>query len=395
TERYRVLESAFKNFKTNFSDDILTNFKNKNCSWLDNYSLFMALKKKFGGKSWLDWPREYRFKNKEVLKKARIELSDEIQYHIFLQYLFSEQWSELKSYANENNIKIIGDIPIFVSTDSSDTWENPEMFMFDKNLKPKKVAGCPPDAFSKYGQFWGNVLYNWKYIEADNYSWWIKRVKSCFKLYDTVRIDHFRGFESYWSIPAKAKTAQYGKWVKGPGMKLFFAIKKALGELDIIAEDLGFLTPKVYKLLKDSTYPGMKILQFAFDSREESDYLPHKYPAKSVAYTGTHDNQTTLGWYKSTNEKDREFCDEYLKDFLKLDSTENTSISEKFIEALMKSNSNLAITPLQDFLELDDSARMNTPSTLGGNWSWRVKESLLDSDLSNRISTLTKKYKRS
>ncbi|MGL6025496.1 MAG: 4-alpha-glucanotransferase, partial [Cetobacterium sp.] len=289
---------------------------------------------------------------------------------------------------------IIGDIPIFVSTDSCDTWENPEMFEFNKKLKPKKVAGCPPDAFSDYGQLWGNVLYNWKHIESTNYSWWIKRVKHCFKLFDTVRIDHFRGFESYWAIPAGAKTAQYGKWTKGPGMKLFYAIKKALGNCDIIAEDLGFLTPKVQKLLKDSTYPGMKILQFAFDSREESDYLPHKYPKKSVAYTGTHDNETTLGWYNNINSIDKKFCDDYLKNYLNSETLNSLSINWKFIEALWSSNSNLTIAPLQDFLELDNSARMNTPSTLGKNWVWRVDSSLLTKSLEKQISLLTKKYNR-
>ncbi|MGL4955318.1 MAG: 4-alpha-glucanotransferase, partial [Cetobacterium sp.] len=231
-------------------------------------------------------------------------------------------------------------------------------------------------------------------IEETNFNWWIKRVKSCFKLYDKVRIDHFRGFESYWAIPAKAKTAQFGKWEKGPGMKLFYAIKKSLGDLDIIAEDLGFLTPKVYKLLKDSGYPGMKILQFAFDSREESDYLPHKYPKKSVAYTGTHDNQTVAGWYKTTNKKDKDFCDKYLDNFLSSKIDKENSISWKFIEALWSSNSNLTIAPLQDFLDLDDEARINTPSTLGGNWIWRVDKSLLTKDLENKLSVLTIKHKR-
>ncbi|MGL4672453.1 4-alpha-glucanotransferase [Cetobacterium sp.] len=393
-EKYKVLKVAFENFKLKSSIDILKDFRNKNSWWLENYALFMALKNKFNGKSWIDWPRDYRLKDKKTLKLARLSLKDEIEYHIFLQYLFSKQWDNLKSYANSNEIKIIGDIPIFVSTDSCDTWENPEMFEFDKKLKPKKVAGCPPDAFSKYGQLWGNVLYNWKNIESTKYSWWIKRVKHCFKLFDTVRIDHFRGFESYWAIPAEAKTAQHGKWKKGPGMKLFYAIKKALGNCDIIAEDLGFLTPKVQKLLKDSTYPGMKILQFAFDSREESDYLPHKYPKKSVAYTGTHDNQTTLGWYNNINSIDKKFCDDYLKNYLNSENLNSLSINWKFIEALWSSNSNLTIAPLQDFLGLDDSARMNTPSTLGNNWIWRVDSSLLTESLEKQISVLTKKHNR-
>ncbi|MCQ9626747.1 4-alpha-glucanotransferase [Cetobacterium somerae] len=393
-DRYKVLKKAFLNFKNKNLLYTLNNFKNKNIWWLENYALYMAIKDKFNDKSWLEWPRDYKFRDKKTLKKAKLELQDEINFHIFLQYLFDKQWNELKSYANNKGIKIIGDIPIFIATDSADTWENPNMFCFDKKLQPTKVAGCPPDAFSADGQFWGNVLYNWKYIEKNNFKWWIKRIKSCFKLYDTVRIDHFRGFESFWSIPAKAKTARFGKWEKGPGMKLFNAIKNSLGNLDIIAEDLGFLTPKVYKLLKDSGFPGMKILEFAFDSREESDYLPHKYPKKSIAYTGTHDNQTLVGWYETINKKDKIFCDDYLDNFLKDKNIQDNSINWKFIEALWSSNSQLVVAPMQDFLGLDDSSRMNTPSTLGNNWIWRVDKSFLDSNLSQKISILTKKYNR-
>lgn len=393
-ERYKVLKKAFFNFKNKNLLDTLNSFKNKNIWWLDNYALYMALKNKFNGSSWLEWPRTYKFRNKETLKKARTELKDEIEYHIFLQYLFDNQWKKLKSYANSKSIKIIGDIPIFIATDSADTWENPKMFCFDKKLQPKKVAGCPPDAFSADGQLWGNVLYNWKYIETDNFKWWIKRIKSCFKLYDTVRIDHFRGFESFWSIPAKAKTARFGKWEKGPGMKLFNTIKNSLGNLDIIAEDLGFLTPQVHKLLKDSGFPGMKILEFAFDPREESDYLPHKYPKKSVAYTGTHDNQTIVGWYNNISKEDKEFCDTYLDNFLKNTNISEKSINWKFVEALWSSNSQLVIAPMQDILGLDDSSRMNTPSTLGNNWVWRLNKSFFNDELSKKISVLTQKYNR-
>lgn len=393
-ERYLVLKKAFSNFKNKYSLNALENFKNKNIWWLENYALYMAIKNKFNGISWLNWPKNYRLRDRDTLKKAKLELKSEIEFHIFLQYFFYKQWKELKNYANSNNIKIIGDIPIFIATDSADTWENPKMFCFDKKLQPKKVAGCPPDAFSADGQLWGNVLYNWKYIEDNNFKWWIKRIKSCFKLYDTVRIDHFRGFESFWAIPAKAKTARFGKWENGPGIKLFNAIKKSLGNLDIIAEDLGFLTPKVHRLLKESGFPGMKILEFAFDSREESDYLPHKYPKKSVAYTGTHDNQTIVGWYSTINTKDKEFCDSYLKKFLADKNLQDDSINWKFIEALWNSNSQLVIAPMQDFLGLDDSSRMNTPSTLGDNWKWRVEKTLLTDEFSARIALLTQKYNR-
>ena len=394
-ERYAVLKKAFLSFKEKGECRELVKFRNKNVSWLENYSLYMAIKNSQGGKSWLEWPRNYRVRDKKSLKEARVSLKEEIEYHIFLQYLFDKQWNKLKKYANSKSIKIVGDIPIFIATDSADTWENPAMFCFDKKLAPKRVAGCPPDAFSKDGQLWGNVLYDWKYMEKTNYKWWIKRVKSCFKLYDTVRIDHFRGFESFWSIPAKAKTAKSGKWEKGPGMKLFDAIKKSLGNLDIIAEDLGFLTPQVIKLLKDSGYPGMKILEFAFDSREESDYLPHKYIENSVAYTGTHDNQTVLGWYRSVSEEERNYCEKYLKNFLGDKIKDDESISWKFIKAVWYSNSRLAIAPMQDFLELDDSARMNTPSTLGGNWVWRMtKDSCYSENLSKEIKQITKDSNR-
>ena len=394
-EKYKVLKIAYNRFKQIGNLNELKIYKNKNIDWIENYTLFMAIKNYFNGISWIDWPLKYRIKDKSTIKNAKIELQDEILYHLFLQYFFSKQWNKLKKYANENGIKIIGDIPIFIATDSADTWENPKIFQFDKKNKPRRVAGCPPDIFSDDGQLWGNVLYNWKSLKKNNYNWWIRRVKNCFTLYDVVRIDHFRGFESYWSIPFKNKTAREGRWEKGPGIDFFYSVRSKLGNLNIIAEDLGFLTPEVHKLLKESGYPGMKILEFAFSSKEDSDYLPHKYKKNSVAYTGTHDNQTIIGWYNTLNRDDRTFCNQYLTQYLKNNGSNSTEcINWNFIESLWASNSNLVIVPLQDCLGLGDEARMNTPSTLGGNWEWRVKIEDLTDELSKKIKELTIKYNR-
>lgn len=391
-ERYKVLKKAYESFKN--SDEYLEieKIKNRYSKWLPEYALFMALKNKFNGVSWQEWPMLYRVRDKKVLSQAKEELKDEINFYIFLEYFFRKQWMRLKEYANSKGVKIIGDIPIFVSTDSVDTWTKPQMFQFDKNLRPKRVAGCPPDMFSEDGQLWGNVLYNWKAIKEDNYSWWIERVRDCFKLYDIVRIDHFRGFDSYWSIPAKDRTAKNGKWEIGPGIELFKAIKKKLGNVPIIAEDLGFLTSRVKKLLKDSGYPGMKILQFGFDGRLDNDYLPEFAPKNSVIYTGTHDNQTTRGWSENLSEKDSKFSKEYLEKYLGREI--RTLDTNCFVEAAFKSKANWAIIPLQDLLNLDDRARMNTPSTLGNNWDWRLKDlSNLDSIVTS-LKEITKKYGR-
>ncbi len=391
-ERYKVLRKAYENFKKIDEYLEIEKIKKRYSSWLPEYSLFMALKNHFNGVSWQEWPRAYRVRDKKVLSQAKVELKDEIEFYIFLEYFFRKQWLKLKEYANTKGIKIIGDIPIFVSTDSVDTWTKPEMFQFDKNLRPKKVAGCPPDAFSATGQLWGNVLYNWKVIKKDGYKWWIDRIKDCFKLYDIVRIDHFRGFDSYWAIPARDKTAKNGKWEIGPGIELFKIIKKKLGNVAIIAEDLGFLTSRVKKLLKDSGYPGMKILQFGFDGRIDNEYLPEFAPKNSITYTGTHDNQTTRGWCENLTEKDIKFSKEYLQKYL------NEKIEELnpryFIEAAFKSKSNWVIIPMQDLLNLDDGARMNTPSTLGNNWCWRLKNLNISDENIEYLKEITQKYQR-
>ena len=391
--KLKLLKKAYLNEGENFLKEI-EECKKKHVYWIDDYALFMALKDKNNGVEWTKWVKEEKFAHINTLKKYRIELKDKIDYYIYLQYLFYTQWEKLKKYANKNGVKIIGDLPIFISGDSADAWLKTELFLFDEKKNIKVVAGCPPDAFSSTGQLWGNPLYNWKIMRRRGYSWWIERMRAAFELYDMVRIDHFRGFEAYWEIPANASTARPGRWVKGPGIEVFKAIKRDLGDLPIIAEDLGFLTKGVRKLLKDSGYPGMKILEFAFDSREESDYLPHKYPKNSVAYTGTHDNETVVGWYENVVKDDREHAEKYLKKYLKLKKIKPEKINDIFIEAIWRSDSDMTIAQMQDFLGLDNRARMNIPSTLGNNWKWRLKGDELNDKLAKKIKEMTVKYGR-
>ncbi len=385
-----LLRKAYEEFLKEDNREIFE-FKERNKYWIEDYCLYMALKERFGGVSWHRWPKEYRYRKREAMTEARASLDDEMGYYLFVQYIFHEQWKKLKEYTNDKGIKIVGDIPIFIAGDSADAWSRSKLFDFNRYKKPRKVAGCPPDAFSRNGQLWGNPLYNWDYMKRTGYEWWIERIKACFELHDIVRIDHFRGFESYWAIPAGAKTAAKGRWQKGPGMDLFNAVKRRLGDLPIIAEDLGFLTPRVKKLLKDSGYPGMKILEFAFDSREENDYLPHRYEKNSVAYTGTHDNDTVVGWYQSIGAKDKKMCDTYLK---KTKSVKSEEINFKFIEAIWGSKSVMALTQAQDLFGIGSEGRMNIPSVPTGNWQWRMEEKLLSDKLAQRLSVLTKKYER-
>lgn len=359
----------------------------KNHHWLNNYAEFMAIKGKYQNIQWQDWPMELKFRNEAALAAVRVELKDVITFWKFVQFIFFKQWLQLKQYANNKGIQIIGDIPIYVSTDSSDTWANKEIFDFDELGTPKNVAGCPPDAFSSVGQLWGNPIYNWEELKKQNYKWWIDRIKGCMELYDVVRIDHFRGLESYWTIPFGESTAINGKWIKGPGMTLIEAIKLNTN-VEIIAEDLGYLTEDVIRLLKDSGYPGMKVLQFAFDTREASDYLPHNYEKNCIVYTGTHDNDTLIGWMQNANPDDVALAIDYLK------LNEDEGYHWGFIRGAWSTVGKLAIAPLQDFLGLDTSARMNTPSTIGNNWEWRFAKDQLGQDLSNRIYKVTKLYGR-
>ena len=385
--RFKLLKTAFLNSKIE-TDEEFNEFISENKFWLDDYALYMSVKNYFNGKSFAQWDEDIKMREPKAMKNYRQEFSQEILFYQFQQFLFSRQWMKLKEYANQHGIEIIGDIPIYVAFDSADTWANPELFQFDETCTPIAVAGCPPDAFSATGQLWGNPLYEWEYHKKTGYEWWKKRITYCYKLYDVVRIDHFRGFDEYYAIPFGDPTAEFGKWEKGPGITIFNELKTVIGKKQVIAEDLGFLTKSVIRLVKKTGYPGMKILQFAFDSREESDYLPHNYGKNSVVYTGTHDNQTTVGWYETLDKKDKGFAKRYL------DIKSGKNVVWTFIRAALSSVADTAVIPMQDYLELDDHARMNTPSTLGHNWRFRMKKEALTEELALKILNLTKLYGR-
>ncbi|MBN1037909.1 4-alpha-glucanotransferase [Clostridium botulinum] len=387
-EKMKVLRKAYERFKLNLPTD-LKEFEEEN-QWLDDYSLYMALKSKFELKSWQKWDIDIKLRKKEVLNKYREELKDEINLWKFIQYKFFEQWTNLKKYVNDLDIEIIGDIPIYVAEDSADIWANPKAFLLDEEtLVPLKVSGCPPDNFAVTGQLWGNPIYNWDYIDKTNYKWWIDRMKQSSKLYDVIRIDHFRGFESYWSIPYGDPTAENGEWVKGPGMKLFNAIKKELGDIKIIAEDLGFLTDEVIKFREESGFPGMRVLQFAFVGDAANRDLPHNYEENCIAYTGTHDNNTFRGWLEKTGtEEEIEASIKYLG----LNKEEGYNWG--FIRGVWSSKAYLSIALIQDFLNLGNESRINVPSTLGQNWRWRAKEDVFTDELAEKIYEITKMYGR-
>ncbi len=385
-EKIELLRLAFERGKIAYKREMDT-FTEEH-TWLSDYTLFMALKYHHGLKSWQEWPKALRTRDKKALELAREIHKDEMRFWTFVQYLFFKQWHELKVYANKNGVEMIGDIPIYVAEDSSDVWANPELFLLDKDNRPVCVSGCPPDAFSATGQLWGNPIYNWDLMEENNYAWWIERIRASYELFDVVRIDHFRGFESYWSIPGGAKTAEKGEWIKGPEMKLFDAIKEELGELKVIAEDLGFLTKEVANFKDASGYPGMKVLEFAFDTKEESDYLPHNYDTNCFVYTGTHDNDTVLGWFNNTDQDDIDKAIDYLK------LTKEEGYHWGFIRGAWSSVGVVAVAQMQDFLGLDEKSRMNIPSTIGGNWEWRMKPGQLTDELAKKIMNMTKLYGR-
>lgn len=387
--KMKVLKKAYENSKTKNIEN-LEAFIEEESIWLDDYALYMAIKNDFGLKSWQTWDDDIKLRKPKALDKYKEKLQDEINYWKFLQFEFFKQWTELKEYVNKLGIEIIGDMPIYVAEDSADVWANPEAFLIDKEtLKPIKVAGCPPDIFSATGQLWGNPIYDWSYMEKDKYKWWIERIKQSFKIYDVLRIDHFKGFESYWAIPYGDKTAENGEWVKGPGIKVFNAIKEALGDVNIIAEDLGTLTEETIKLRNDTGYPGMKILTFAFDSDHSNPFLPHNYDKNFIVYTGTHDNDTVKGWMEKTAEK------EHVKnaiEYLKL--TKEEGYTWGFIRGAWSSVADIAIAQMQDFLDLGNSARMNLPSSLGINWRWRMKDGACDKTLAEKMKKITKLYGR-
>jgi 4-alpha-glucanotransferase len=387
-----LLHTAYSSFMKTADEKLLEEFSlfcSENSFWLEDYSLFMALKYHFEQAMWTEWPDDIRRREETALTLYRDKLSDEIGYWNFVQFTFFAQYNKLKNYANEKGIKIYGDMPIYVSMDSSDIWASPKLFMLDDDLHPVKVAGCPPDDYSPTGQLWGNPLYNWDTMKKDGYKWWVSRIKYSQKLFDLIRIDHFRGFESFYAIPAEDKTAENGEWLKGPSMKLFDTIKKELGSVNLVAENLGFLTDSVEKMLKKSGYPGMNVLEFAFYGSEDSNYLPHNYIPNSVSYIGTHDNDTAIGWYKSLDKNNRKFAKKYMH------LTRREGIAWGMIRTLYSSVSSLVIIQMQDFLELDSFARMNTPSTIGGgNWMWRMNACDINDRLAKKIKNITKLYFR-
>ena len=385
--RYKLLKKAYARFVKNIPDDY-EQFCKTEAEWLDEYALFMALKDANDGVAWFEWDEDLKKRKPEAIEAAKKEYADDIDFYKMLQYLFFKQWRQLKAYANSKNIEIIGDVPIYVAGDSADVWANPKQFYLDEDLNPIEVAGCPPDAFSADGQLWGNPLFRWDVMKKDGYAWWTKRISAMADLYDIIRIDHFRGFDSYYAIPAEDDTAKNGEWKEGPGMDLFKVLEKKLGKLPIIVEDLGFLTPSVIKLLKDSGFPGMKVVQFAFDSREDSDYLPHNYPKNCVVYTGTHDNDTVMGWMKTAPKSAVKFAKEYLN------LTKEEGYNWGMMRAAWSSVADMAIVPMQDILGLGSEARINTPSTIGENWKWRATADQIDNSIAKKLRKCMKMYAR-
>jgi 4-alpha-glucanotransferase len=380
--RETLLRAAFRAHQDRSAVDA---FVKKNAAWLPDFALFMALKRRNGARSWLEWDAPLRFRDEAALADARKDLADDTAYHYFAQYTAFTQWAALKRYAAGKHVEIIGDMPIYVSMDSADTWANHTLFQLDEHRRPVRVAGCPPDPFAAGGQLWGNPLYDWDALGARGFDWWISRIRENLALFDLVRIDHFRGFESYFSIPAQDRDARNGKWVKGPDAAFADTIRRELPGARIIAEDLGYVTPEVAALLARSGFPGMKVLQFAFDSRENSDYMPYTYPRNCVVYTGTHDNPTVKGWLQGALPEDAALARAYL----------GTDAADRaFVRCALSSVADTCIIPLQDYLGLGNEARINTPSTPAGNWRWRMPADFASGGLAASIRTLTQIYGR-
>ncbi|NLL63618.1 MAG: 4-alpha-glucanotransferase [Ruminococcaceae bacterium] len=387
--RFIVLRKAFDKVKDNFDTDFQV-FVEKNAFWVHEYSLYMAIKEHFDMKSWLLWEDEdIRLFRPEAVKKYRQKLSENIAFYEYLQFLFYSQWKKLRAYAKEKGISIIGDIPIYVAMDSADVWANKELFQINEEGIPTSVAGVPPDYFTENGQLWGNPLYNFDRMKQDGFSWWKKRIEGASKIYDVIRIDHFRAFAFYWRIPYDAKTAKKGEWVLGPRMDLVNIFKNEFKNIDFIAEDLGFLTPDVIELQKKSGFPGMKVLEFAFDEREPSNYLPHTYTENSVCYIGTHDNMPIMAWKDEAAPEDVKFAREYL------DIKDDLNFNWAFIRAGMASVSKLFVVQIQDYLGYGPESRINIPGTVGGNWKWRILNTDITKELTKKIARVTQIYGRS
>lgn len=378
---FKIAFARYKESATPSDKKKMAAFKKANNYWLEDYTLFMACSISNNRIPWNNWDRSLAQRKTGALKTAKKEFSEEIEFHTWLQFEFFDQWYKLKSFANSKGIRVIGDIPIFVDHNSSDVWSNSEYFEVDKQGNRQLVSGVPPDYFSETGQLWGNPLYKWKALKKDNFSWWIERFKQMFELYDAIRVDHFRGFDEYWEVSATEKTAINGRWVKAPGIELFKTIKNELGDLPIIAEDLGVMTPAVEELRDLFNFPGMKILQFAFDSDSTNNFLPHNYSQNCVTYSGTHDNDTTIGWYNSAPAVEQHRVREYTR-------SNGNNIHWELIRLGMLSVADQAIFPLQDFMNLETSHRMNTPGTVGDNWMWRYTPDMLDNIDSDQIKKL-------
>ena len=396
--RFKVLRTAYAAWRKQctglhgcsyyFPDDYYA-FTLANEEWLDDYALYMALKVANGMKNWVEWDKPYRLRDKKALAAFAAENEEEIGFWKFVQYKFAAQWQAVKAYANKKDVQILGDIPIYVSADSVDAWVGGALFELDADGGFARVAGCPPDYFSADGQLWGNPLYNWAYHKKTGYAWWVRRVRHALGIYDLLRIDHFRGFDTYWAIPADSTTARTGKWENGPGMELFNAIKNDLGDVNIIAEDLGDIFDSVKELLRDTGFPGMRVLQFGFNpDNTDNDHLPHNYPKNCCAYTGTHDNSTIMQWYREADPKSRAMARRYVKPRL------FERFSAACVRVVYASPANLAIIPMQDILGLGADARMNVPSTVGGNWKWRMLPGRLTASRAEKLRSLADTYFR-
>ena len=385
--RHELFATVWERFRLGPPADFRA-FCYKNAFWLDDYALFMAIKDAHGGVAYSHWEDDIRTRQPAAVAMWRVKCAERVQYYQMLQYFFFKQWFALKHYANRHGVRIIGDLPIYVAEDSADVWADPRQFRLDSDRRPVEVAGCPPDDFSADGQLWGNPVYDWAYMRRTRYRWWMQRLSMSLAIYDVIRIDHFRGFDSYYCIPYGAKNAKRGVWRNGPGMHLWNAVRRRLGDLPVIAEDLGFMTDSVRQMVADSGFPNMKVLQFAFDAAGESDHLPHAYHHNSVVYTGTHDNDTIRGWIGETKEADLAFAMDYLQ------AADEEQLPTQMMRAAMASVCDICILTMQDLLGLGAEARMNTPSTVGENWRWRARAEQITPEIADRLAELTRLYGR-